>query len=188
MVMKIEPLVAAIEAARQASPQAQVIYLGPQGRQFNQSVAGELKDRDGLILVAGRYEGIDERVFGRCIDDEISIGDYVLSGGELAALVVVDTVVRLLPGVLGDADSALQDSYMEGLLDCPHYTRPECYEGERVPPVLLSGDHSAIARWRLQQSLGRTWLRRPNLLQGRRLSDDEQNLLDEFIRACANAG
>ncbi|MCB1859767.1 MAG: tRNA (guanosine(37)-N1)-methyltransferase TrmD [Gammaproteobacteria bacterium] len=188
MVMKIEPLVAAIEAARQASPQAQVIYLGPQGRQFNQSVAGELKDRDGLILVAGRYEGIDERVFGRCIDDEISIGDYVLSGGELAALVVVDTVVRLLPGVLGDADSALQDSYMEGLLDCPHYTRPECYEGERVPPVLLSGDHSAIARWRLQQSLGRTWLRRPDLLQGRRLSDDEQNLLDEFIRACVDAG
>jgi tRNA (guanine37-N1)-methyltransferase len=136
-----------------------------------------------MILLAGRYEGIDERLIQQHVDEEWSIGDYVLSGGELPALVLMDAVIRLLPGVLGDADSALQDSYMDGLLDCPHYTRPEVFHGEAVPAVLLSGNHEAIRRWRLQQSLGRTWLRRPDLLQGRQLSSEEQNLLDEFIQA-----
>ena len=142
----------------------------------------------GLILVAGRYEGIDERLIARHVDEEWSIGDYVLSGGELAAMVLMDAVIRLLPGVLGDADSAQQDSHVGGLLDCPHYTRPEEIEGMRVPPVLLGGNHAAIRRWRLQQSLGRTWLRRPELLRQRGLSEEEQGLLDEFVRSHEHAG
>jgi len=188
MVMKLEPLLAAVEDARSAMPEARVAYLSPQGRTFNQQAAGELAQRKSMILVAGRYEGIDERIIGRCVDEEWSIGDYVLSGGELPTLVLIDGIVRLLPGVLGDGDSAQQDSYMDGLLDCPHYTRPENFDGEAVPPVLLSGDHKAIRRWRLQQSLGRTWSRRPELLQQRGLSAEEQILLDEFIQAQKNAG
>ncbi|MEW7979238.1 MAG: tRNA (guanosine(37)-N1)-methyltransferase TrmD [Candidatus Sedimenticola endophacoides] len=188
MVMKAEPLRTAIEQARAAAPAAAVIYLSPQGRRFDQAAAREMSGRQGLILVAGRYEGIDERVIGCHVDEEWSIGDYVLSGGELPALVLMDAVIRLIPGVLGAADSAEQDSYTDGLLDCPHYTRPEVYDGEAVPQVLLSGNHEAIRRWRLQQSLGRTWLRRPDLLQGRELSAEERFLLDEFIQAQSDAG
>ena len=135
---------------------------------------------EGLILLAGRYEGVDERLLRRYVDDEISIGDYVLSGGELAAMVLMDSLVRQLPGVLGDAESAEQDSFVQGLLDCPHYTRPEVFDGEAVPPVLLSGNHADIQRWRLQQSLGRTWLRRPDLLAKRDLTKEESRLLEAF--------
>jgi len=188
MVMKPEFLLAAIEDAKQAAPEAKVVYLSPQGEVFNQQVAGEMAQRKGIILVAGRYEGIDERVITSCVDEEWSIGDYVLSGGELPALVLIDSVVRLLPGALGDDESAQQDSYMDGLLDCPHYTRPEIFNGKAVPPVLLSGDHEAIRRWRLQQSLGRTWQRRPELLRQRGMSAEEQVLLDEFIRVWRDAG
>ena len=187
MVMKVEPLEAAIEDAKAAAPDFRVAYLSPQGRRLDQDVAKELAGREGMTLVSGRYEGIDERIVDRYIDEEWSIGDYVLSGGELPALVLMDAVIRLLPGVLGDADSVKQDSYMDGLLDCPHYTRPEVFDGEAVPSVLLSGNHEAIRRWRLQQSLGRTWLRRPDLLAKRRLTAEEQNLLDEFIQAQADA-
>jgi tRNA (guanine37-N1)-methyltransferase len=159
-----------------------VVYLSPQGRPLSQSVVKELvaKSDEGLILLAGRYEGIDERLIRLYVDEEISIGDYVLSGGELAAMVLVDSLVRQLPGVLGDADSAEQDSFAQGLLDCPHYTRPEVFNGEAVPPVLLSGNHADIKRWRLQQSLGRTWLRRPDLLVGRDLTKEESRLLKAF--------
>ncbi|MCW8944701.1 MAG: tRNA (guanosine(37)-N1)-methyltransferase TrmD [Sedimenticola sp.] len=183
MVMKIEPLLAAIEQAKVASPNAKVAYLSPQGRRFDQEAAGELAQRDGLILLAGRYEGIDERLISRSVDEEWSIGDYVLSGGELPALVMMDAVIRLLPGVLGAADSAEQDSFSDGLLDCPHYTRPENFEGDTVPPVLMGGNHELIRRWRLQQSLGRTWQRRPDLLAGRTLTQEEEFLLNEFIEA-----
>ena len=181
MVMKIEPLRAAINAARGELPQARVIYLSPQGRQLNQAGAVELAAREQLILVAGRYEGIDERLIDTEIDEEWSIGDYVLSGGELAAMVLIDAVTRLLPGALGDEQSAQQDSFTAGLLDCPHYTRPEEYAGNRVPDVLLGGNHELIRRWRLKQALGRTWLRRPDLLAQRKLNDEQQRLLDDFI-------
>lgn len=187
MVMMVEPLEAAIKAAKAAAPASRVAYLSPQGRRFDQQAARELSERPGMILVAGRYEGIDERLIERCVDEEWSLGDYVLSGGELAAMVMMDAVIRLLPGALGAADSAQQDSYMDGLLDCPHYTRPELSGGSGVPEVLLSGNHRAIRRWRLQQSLGRTWLRRPDLLAGRELSQEERELLDEYIRAHADA-
>ena len=187
MVMKVEPLVAAILDAKRASPGVRVAYLSPQGRRLDQAGVLEMAGRSGMILVTGRYEGIDERVIDTHIDEEWSIGDYVLSGGELPALVLMDAVIRLLPGVLGDADSAQQDSYMEGLLDCPHYTRPEIYEGESVPGVLASGNHEAIRRWRLKQSLGRTWKRRPDLLEGRRFTAEEQELLNEFIQAQSDA-
>jgi tRNA (guanine37-N1)-methyltransferase len=159
-----------------------VIHLTPQGRRFDQQAAGEMARRPGIILLAGRYEGIDERLVECCVDEEWSIGDYVLSGGELAAMVIMDAVTRLLPGVLGHEESALQDSYMNGLLDFPQYTRPEELEGRAVPEVLRSGDHQAIRRWRLMQALGRTWIRRPDLLEQRRLSDEERRLLEEFIR------
>jgi len=182
MVMKIEPTRAAIRAARSELGSAKVIYLSPQGRMLDQRGAVELAAVEQLILVAGRYEGIDERLLEAEIDEEWSIGDYVLSGGELAAMVLIDAVTRLLPGALGDAQSAQQDSFSDGLLDCPHYTRPENYEGRLVPEVLLGGNHAAIRRWRLQQSLGRTWLRRPDLLQTRTLNEEQQTLLDEFIR------
>lgn len=181
MVMKIEPLSAAITAARNELPQARVVYLSPQGRRFDQRGAKELAQREQLILVAGRYEGIDERVIETEIDEEWSIGDYVLSGGELAAMVMIDAVTRLLPGALGDEQSAQQDSFTDGLLDCPHYTRPEEHEGRRVPDVLISGNHELIRRWRLKQSLGRTWLRRPELLAERKLDKEQQCLLDDFI-------
>ena len=182
MVMKPEPLSAAIATARSALPQAPVIYLSPQGRKLDQSGVEMLVARKQMILVAGRYEGIDERLIEAEIDEEWSIGDYVLSGGELAAMVVIDAVTRLLPGALGDASSAEQDSFSAGLLDCPHYTRPEDYAGRRVPDVLLGGNHELIRRWRLKQALGRTWLRRPELLRERALDDEQQRLLAEFIQ------
>jgi tRNA (guanine37-N1)-methyltransferase len=141
-----------------------------------------LAEEPGVILLAGRYEGIDERLLEREVDAEVSIGDFVVSGGELPALLLIDAVVRQLPGALNDADSARQDSFVDGMLDCPHYTRPETYDGERVPDVLLSGNHAAIRRWRLKQAIGRTWQRRPEMLEGRALSQDEQKLLDEFRR------
>ena len=183
MVMKVEPLRAAILDARRAAPGSRVAYLSPQGRRFDQQAAAELAGRDGMILVAGRYEGIDERIIARCVDEEWSIGDYVLSGGELGAMVVMDAVIRLLPGVLGHEDSAAQDSYMAGLLDCPHYTRPEEIDGLRVPGVLLSGNHEEIRRWRLKQALARTWERRPDLLAHRELTGEERKLLDEYLGA-----
>lgn len=186
MVMMVEPLKAAIQDAKAASPKAKVIYLSPQGQRFDQQAATEMAQNDGMIMLAGRYEGIDERLIEHYVDEEWSIGDYVLSGGELPAMVMMDTVIRLLPGVLGHADSAVQDSYTDGLLDCPHYTRPEVIEGSEVPAVLRSGNHEHIRRWRLQQALGRTWLRRPDLLEGRDLTDEEQILLNDFKRAQAS--
>jgi tRNA (guanine37-N1)-methyltransferase len=183
MVMKVEPLRRAIAAARAASPGAPVIHLSPQGQRFDQQAARVIGERAAVILLAGRYEGIDERLIEAEVDEEWSIGDYVLSGGELPAMVLMDTLIRLLPGVLGHADSADQDSFADGLLDCPHYTRPETIDGRTVPAVLLSGDHEQIRRWRLREALGRTWSRRPDLLQGRALSDEEQALLDDYIRA-----
>jgi len=188
MVMKVEPLRAAILDAKRAAPGSRVAYLSPQGRRFDQQAAAELAGRDGLILVAGRYEGIDERIIARHVDEEWSIGDYVLSGGELAAMVLIDVLLRLRPGVLGHEDSAAQDSYMAGLLDCPHYTRPEEIDGLRVPAVLLSGNHEAIRRWRLGQALGRTLERRPDLLEQRALSDEDRKLLDDYIGARERAG
>ena len=183
MLMKVEPLTAAIHAARQqAGSEARVIYLSPQGRKLDQAGVRELAGRSRHILVAGRYEGIDERVIASEIDEEWSIGDYVLSGGELAAMVLMDSVSRLVPGVLGHELSAEEDSFTEGLLDCPHYTRPEVIDGQGVPEVLLSGNHQAIRRWRLKQALGRTWLRRPDLLTERQLEKEQQKLLAEFIR------
>jgi tRNA (guanine37-N1)-methyltransferase len=185
MVMMAEPLEKALTAARQRQKSAGVtrartVYLSPQGRPLEHRRVMEYAALQGLTLLAGRYEGVDERLVARAVDEEISIGDYVLTGGELAAMVVIDAVVRQLPGALGDADSAEQDSFAGGLLDCPHYTRPEVYEGAAVPPVLLSGNHAEIARWRLKQALGRTWRRRPELLEMRGLSDEERKLLDEY--------
>jgi tRNA (guanine37-N1)-methyltransferase len=187
MVMKVEPLLAALNAARAATdPQARVIYLSPQGEKLTQPLARELTSQPGHILLCGRYEGLDERLIEQEVDLELSIGDYVLSGGELAAMVLIDTMTRLIPGVLGDAESAEQDSFTAGLLDHPHYTRPELLklgarDGEAVPSALLSGDHAAIARWRLKQALGRTWLRRPELLDGLQLNTEQQGLLQEWI-------
>jgi tRNA (guanine37-N1)-methyltransferase len=182
MVMKIEPLRAAIGAARGASPQgSRVVYLSAQGQRFDQSRATELARLPGLILVSGRYEGVDERLIELEIDEELSVGDYVLSGGELPALLVFDAVTRLVPGVLGDAESAEQDSFVGGLLDWPHYTRPEQFEGRAVPEVLLRGNHAAIRRWRLKCALGRTWQRRPDLLERVELDAEQRRLLDEFI-------
>jgi tRNA (guanine37-N1)-methyltransferase len=183
MVMMAEPLSQAIGDARRAAPDSPVLYLSPQGRRLDQSAVEGLARQRGLILLAGRYEGVDERLIDGCVDQEWSIGDYVLSGGELPAMVLMDALIRRLPGALGHADSADQDSYADGLLDCPHYTRPEVFEGRAVPEVLRSGNHEAIRRWRLQQALGRTWQRRPDLIEGRVLSAEERFLLDEFIRA-----
>jgi tRNA (guanine37-N1)-methyltransferase len=181
MVMMTEPIVRAINAARNGqSPGAKVLYLSPQGRQLDHVGVMSLSKRDGLILLAGRYEGIDERLFETEVDEEWSIGDYVLSGGELAAMVVIDAITRQIPGALGDADSAQQDSFADGLLDYAHYTRPEVYAGRKVPEILLSGDHEKIRRWRLKQSLGRTWLRRPDLLERLPLNDEQKRLLEEF--------
>ena len=183
MVMMVEPLRTAIHKARDGAPQGSpVIHLSPQGRVLDQASLRELADLPGLILVASRYEGVDERLIEAEIDQEWSIGDYVLSGGELAAMVIIDGVTRLLPGALGHEDSADQDSFSDGLLDYPHYTRPEDMEGKVVPEVLRSGDHQAIHRWRQKQALGRTWLRRPDLLEGLTLDEVQQQLLDEFIQ------
>ncbi len=184
MVMMVEPLRQAIQAAKQwLGADAKVVYLSPQGRPLVQSMVEEYSAIEKIILLAGRYEGVDERLLKQEVDAEISIGDFVVSGGELPAMVLLDAIVRLLPGALGDEQSAQQDSFVEGLLDCPHYTRPEHYRGQAVPEVLLSGNHEHIRRWRLQQSLGRTWLRRPDLLKDRQLTDEEQGLLTEFQQA-----
>ena len=186
MVMLVEPLAQAIGAAKAAQAangvaQSRVIHLSPQGRKLTHDVVKELLAREeGLILLASRYEGVDERLIRRHVDEELSIGDYVLSGGELAAMVLIDSLVRQLPGVLGDAESAQQDSFVNGLLDCPHYTRPEVYDGEGVPDVLMSGHHAEIEKWRLKQSLGRTAERRPDLLAARRLTKQEARLLAEY--------
>lgn len=189
MVMKVAPLRAAIDAARRRLPDGSpCVVLSPQGRLLDQSLVNELAATPGLLLVAGRYEGIDERVMALEADLEVSIGDYVLSGGELPAMVLADAVARRVDGVLGDRGSARQDSFEQGLLDCPHYTRPEREDGLAVPEVLLSGDHAAIRRWRRQQSLGRTWLRRPELLARVDLSKEDEALLDEFIAARGGGG
>jgi tRNA (guanine37-N1)-methyltransferase len=187
MVMLAQPLERAILAAKARQARAgvgesRVIYLSPQGRLLDHGAVRRLAGLQGLILLAGRYEGVDERLLRRQVDEELSIGDYVVSGGELPAMVLTDAVVRQLPGVLGDPESASQDSFVNGLLDCPHYTRPEVYAGEAVPPVLMSGHHAEITRWRLKQSLGRTWMRRPDLLGRRDLSEQERLLLEEFRR------
>ncbi|WP_330927392.1 tRNA (guanosine(37)-N1)-methyltransferase TrmD [Candidatus Sororendozoicomonas aggregata] len=182
MLMKIQPLRDAISAARQAAgAETKVIYLSPQGRLLNQQGVKALAASKRLILVAGRYEGIDERLLQNEIDEEWSIGDYVVSGGELPAMTLMDAVSRFVPGTLGHQDSAQEDSFAEGLLDCPHFTRPETFEGRTVPEVLRSGNHQRIARWRLKQSLGRTWLRRRDLLARRTLTSEEETLLEEFI-------
>ncbi len=182
MVLKVEPISAAISHARASMPVGSpVIFLTPQGRRFDQDVARQFATLPGILLVAGRYEGFDERLLEREADDEISLGDFVLSGGEIAAVAVIDAVARLLPGVLGDEASAEQDSFMDDLLDCPHYTRPETVGGRVVPSVLLEGDHEAIRQWRLKQALGRTCLRRPELLDRRELNEEEQRLLREFL-------
>ncbi|PJE79563.1 tRNA (guanine-N(1)-)-methyltransferase [invertebrate metagenome] len=182
MLMKIQPLRDAIRAAKQAAgAETKVVYLSPQGRLLNQAAIQEMTESKRLILVAGRYEGIDERVVRSEIDEEWSIGDYVLSGGELPAMTLIDAVSRFVPGTLGHKDSAQEDSFANGLLDYPHFTRPEIFEDKRVPDVLLSGDHQRIRRWRLKQSMGRTWLRRPDLLKHRVLTDEESLLLSEFI-------
>ncbi|MFE8072635.1 tRNA (guanosine(37)-N1)-methyltransferase TrmD [Marinobacteraceae bacterium S3BR75-40.1] len=189
MLMKIQPLRDAIDAAKAAAGgPVHRVYLSPQGAPLTQDKVRELANRERLLLVAGRYEGVDERLIEREIDEEISLGDFVLSGGELAAMVVIDAVTRLLPGALGHDQSAEQDSFADGLLDCPHYTRPEQYEGQSVPPVLLGGNHAEIRRWRHKQALGRTWLRRPDLLEKRELSEEERTLLDEFILESGASG
>lgn len=187
MVMLVEPLRRALQAARQRQRSAgvakpRVLCLSPQGRVLDHALVESLSQEQGLVLMAGRYEGIDERLFACETIEEVSIGDYVLSGGELAAMVLMDAVVRQLPGVLGDAGSAGQDSFVGGLLDHPHYTRPETYEGLAVPAELMSGNHAVIARWRLKQALGRTWQRRPDLLARKVLGEEEQRLLEEYRR------
>ena len=193
MLMMIQPLEDAIKDARawvtaDSDKPVKVIYLSPQGRPLDQagaeSLAGLGEDNQcyNLVLVAGRYEGIDERLIQAQIDEEWSIGDYVLSGGELAAMVLIDSVIRLIPGVLGHVKSAVEDSFSEGLLDCPHYTRPDIYQGQRVPDVLLSGNHEKIRLWRLKQALGRTWLRRPDLLSEKQLTEEQQTLLTDYRR------
>ena len=183
MVMMASPLEQAIYAAKAAAGvEAKVICLSPQGRRIDQRRVVELAASRGAILLCGRYEGIDERLMERCVAEELSLGDFVLSGGELAAMALMDACIRQLPGALNDEASAVEDSFAAGLLDCPHYTRPEVYEGSVVPDVLLSGNHEKIRRWRLKQALGRTWQRRPDLLETRVLSSEEADLLAEFKR------
>ena len=183
MLMMVQPLRDAIHAAKQAAGDgAKVIYLSPQGRKLTQAGVAELATNQKLILVAGRYEGIDERVIQTEVDEEWSIGDYVLSGGELPAMTLIDAVSRLVPGVLGDQASAEQDSFTDGLLDHPHYTRPELLDGLAVPEALTSGNHEVIRRWRLKQSLGRTWQRRPELINNLALTDEQESLLAEYVR------
>ena len=193
MVMLAGPLEQAINAAREglialgvATPR--VIYMSPQGEPVTDRRVAELAAQAGMVIVAGRYEGVDERVLERVVDLELSVGDFVVSGGELPALLLVDAIVRQLPGALNDAQSSVEDSFVGGLLDCQHYTRPESYAGRAVPAVLLSGNHEAIARWRLKQALGRTWLRRPDLLAARGMSEQERALLDEFKRERESGG
>ncbi|GAB2180532.1 tRNA (guanosine(37)-N1)-methyltransferase TrmD [Denitratisoma sp. agr-D3] len=181
MVMLPGPLEQAINAAKAAGDsQRKVIYLSPQGAPLTHRRVLDLSAAPGAVLLCGRYEGVDERLLQRCVDEELSLGDFVLSGGELPAMALMDACVRQLPGALNDGASAVEDSFADGLLDCPHYTRPEVYEGMAVPEVLMSGNHEQIRRWRLKQALGRTWLRRPDLLRDRQLSREEQRLLEEF--------
>jgi len=186
MLMKVQPLREAILAIKNCketdNKKIKVVYLTPQGQPLTQSIVKELSDNEQLILLAGRYEGVDERLIEHYVDYECSIGDYVLSGGELPAMVLIDSLIRLIPGALGHNESAPNDSFYSGLLDHPHYTRPEVFEGECVPEVLLSGHHKKIEQWRLKQSLGRTWQRRPDLLEDRQLSEQEQQLLQSFIQ------
>ena len=181
MVMLAEPLEKALDAASDSGG-GKVIFLSPQGRRLDHAKVMELAGRQAVTLLCGRYEGVDERLVRRRVDEELSLGDFVLSGGELAAMAVIDAVVRQLPGALGDGQSAAEESFVAGLLDCPQYTRPEVYAGDRTPEVLLSGHHENIRRWRLKQALGRTWLRRPELIAARRLNDEELKLLEEFKR------
>ena len=185
MVMLAQPLeraIAAAKARQQAAGVASswVVHMSPQGAPLTHAEVMQLVGRPGLIVLSSRYEGVDERLLRRCVDQEVSIGDFVVSGGELPAMMMIDAVLRHLPGVLGDADSAIQESFVDGLLDCPHYTRPEGYEGVEVPPVLMSGNHADIVRWRRMQSLGRTWLRRPDLLDRLTLTAADRKLLDVF--------
>ncbi len=183
MVMKYEPVAKALDAVRAGMPpEVPVVCLSPQGKMFDQAAAQRYAGLPGLVLLSGRYEGFDERLIADRVDEELSLGDFVLSGGELAAMAVIDAVTRLLPGALGDAESAAQDSFMRGLLDHPHYTRPERVAGQDVPAVLLSGDHAAIARWRYKQALGRSFLRRPDLVRRMNLNSEQQALLDEFLQ------
>jgi tRNA (guanine37-N1)-methyltransferase len=187
MVMLAEPLEKAIGAARDALiaegvAAPRVVYMSPQGERLTHRRVAELAQMPGLVIVAGRYEGVDERVLERVVDLELAIGDFVVSGGELPGLLLVDAIVRLLPGALNDAQSSIQESFVDGLLDCQHYTRPEIYAGRAVPAVLLSGNHAEIERWRLKQSLGRTWERRPDMLAARGMSAEEAALLEEFKR------
>ena len=186
MVMMAEPLAKAIRAAKESAANSggRVVYLSPQGKVLDQAMAQRLSQERQLVLLCGRYEGVDERLVEKVVDEEVSLGDFVISGGELAAMVLIDAVVRLLPGSLGDDRSASQDSFSSGrgLLDCPHYTRPEVWEERAVPPVLMSGNHAGIDRWRLKQSLGRTWQRRPEVLRIRGMSTEESRLLEEFQR------
>lgn len=181
MVMMVQPLRDAILAARaRLGGDTRTVCLSPQGRPLDQAVVAELAGRERLILICGRYEGIDERLLQTEVDEELSVGDFVLSGGEVPAMLVVEAMTRLLPGALGHEESAANDSFASGLLDCPHYTRPEVSEGRAVPSVLLSGDHGAIRRWRMKQALGRTWQRRPDLLRAVRLDEEQRALLEEF--------
>ncbi len=183
MLMMVQPLTDAIHAAIKAAPgKAKVIYLSPQGRKLDQQGVEELATNENMILICGRYEGIDERVIQSEVDEEWSIGDFVMTGGELPAMTLIDSAVRFVPGVLGDFASAEEDSFANGLLDCPHYTRPEVLNGKEVPTVLKSGNHQDIRLWRLKQSLGRTWLRRPELLENLALTDEQEALLAEFIK------
>ncbi|MCV2403459.1 tRNA (guanosine(37)-N1)-methyltransferase TrmD [Marinomonas sp. C2222] len=182
MLMKVQPLKDAIESAKKRVPNAKVIYLSPQGRTLDQEGVQQLAKQAEFILVAGRYEGVDERLIQSEIDEEWSVGDFVLSGGELPAMTLMDAVFRMVPGVLGKQASADEDSFSDGLLDCPHYTRPEVLDGVSVPSVLLSGNHEEIRRWRLKQKLIRTFQRRPDLLQNLELDKEQQKLLEEFIR------
>jgi tRNA (guanine37-N1)-methyltransferase len=190
MVMKYQPLHDAVTAAKQSGYEnSKVVYLSPQGKPITQALLSSVAQNSQLILVAGRYEGVDERFVDLVCDEEWSIGDYVISGGELAALIVIDAVTRLLPDVLGDEQSAVQDSHTDGLLDCPHFTRPEQLAGRAVPEVLLSGNHADISRWRMKQALGRTWQRRPDLLEKKPLNAEQKQLLEQFkveVKGCGN--
>lgn len=184
MVMGVYPLRSAIQAAKAKAPRpVKTIYVSPQGKPLEQAAVEQLAQQSALLFVAGRYEGVDERLIELEIDEEWSLGDYVLTGGELAVMVMIDAITRLLPGALGHEASSAMDSFSEGLLDFPHYTRPEAVDGLNVPPVLLGGDHRAIARWRLKQQLGRTYQRRPDLLEKLNLTDEQQKLLQEFLSA-----
>lgn len=183
MLMKVQPLADTIAAVRQQNPAARVVYLSPQGRLLSQQMLAQQAALESVILLCGRYEGIDERLIRREVDEEWSLGDYVISGGELAAMVCIDAMTRLIPGALGHNESAQQDSFSAGLLDCPHYTRPEEYQGDCVPEVLMQGNHRDIESWRTQQALGRTWQRRPDLLENIELDARQQALLDEYISA-----